>query len=500
MKPFLSLCLILLFFPASVSGEDPVTLQAGASKIDITDPKAIPANDPLYVRTLVITDGKTTAVLITVDAVAIGEIGPIGNDYLGKVRASLTRELGIPAGGVIANASHCHGLVRSDVAELTVEAVKQAHARLTAVKTGAGSGHEDRIMENRRLKLKDGREADVRHAYSMPTDADVASIGPIDPEIGILRLDRADNGEPVALVYNFAVHPIQGVPSGGNTADLSGFASQVIEDQLGKEAIALFVQGCGGDINPVTYKEVDRPRDAETLGNLLGLSTLKAARQIQTCLTPAFSVTSGMLTLPRRDLAPRITAMESEVDRRLDSLKGTTLNLKTFLPLILKYSLDPDHPAYYSHRYMQDELIGKSDWKKLDADNRRNIEAYLANIRTMEELTRLQVNLALLEKHQERNSDAGPTIDVEIAGLRVGDFRLITFPGELTVPIGLNIKKASPHERTFVAGYTNGYIYYSPTADQLRNPGFAQEDCDCVLAPEWQALFEARAAELLKKL
>ena len=29
---------------------------------------------------------------------------------------------------------------------------------------------------------------------------------------------------------------------------------------------------------------------------------------------------------------------------------------------------------------------------------------------------------------------------------------------------------------TFVAGYTNGYIYYAPTAEQLLNPGAAQED------------------------
>ena len=85
-------------------------------------------------------------------------------------------------------------------------------------------------------------------------------------------------------------------------------------------------------------------------------------------------------------------------------------------------------------------------------------------------------------------------------GVRIGDFALVTFPGELTVRIGLNIKKKSPHERTFVAGYTNGYIYYSPTAEQLQNVGGAQEDSDCILAPEWQALYEARAAEILKKL
>ena len=66
--------------------------------------------------------------------------------------------------------------------------------------------------------------------------------------------------------------------------------------------------------------------------------------------------------------------------------------------------------------------------------------------------------------------------------------------------IGLNIKERSPHPLTFVAGYTNGYIYYAPTAEQLQNVGGAQEDSDCILAPEWQALFEGRVAEILKKL
>ena len=81
----------------------------------------------------------------------------------------------------------------------------------------------------------------------------------------------------------------------------------------------------------------------------------------------------------------------------------------------------------------------------------------------------------------------------------MGDFVLITFPAELTVTIGLNIKKASPHDLTFVAGYTNGYIYYAPTAEQLRNLGGAQEDSDCILAPEWEAIFEKKQADLLKE-
>lgn len=77
---------------------------------------------------------------------------------------------------------------------------------------------------------------------------------------------------------------------------------------------------------------------------------------------------------------------------------------------------------------------------------------------------------------------------------------MITFPGELTVQVGLNIKQAAKDPNTFVAGYTNGYIYYTPTMEQRGNTGYAQEDCDTLVAPEWQKLFQAKALELLRQL
>jgi hypothetical protein len=475
-------------------------LRAGVAKQDITNREAGPVNDPLYVKALVLKDDATTVAIITVDAVAIGEIGYIGNDYLPKVRARIEKELGIEPAHVMINASHCHGIVCSDVDERTFRAVKQAAENLVPVRVGAGTGHEDRIMENRRLKLKNGREADVRHAYSLPPDEEVAAVGPVDPEIGILRLDRAD-GRTLAVVYNFACHPIQGVPSRGNTADVTGFASRVIEDNLSEGTMALFLQGCGGDINPVLYKDVDNPRDAEPLGNMLGLSTLQALRTMRTKEVERLIVLNETIELPRADVGERIRSMKAEQERLLQSLKGTSLNLKTFIPLVVKYNVSSEFPSYYSHRYLHEKAIGRDDLGKLDAENRRNMKLYMENIYTMEQLTRLQTNLALLEKHQADNLAAPKrTVDVELVGLRIGDFVLVTFPGELTVEIGLGIKQRSPHELTFVAGYTNGYIYYCPTAAQLKNVGGAQEDSDCILAPAWQKLFEDKAAQILKRL
>lgn len=475
-------------------------LRAGVAKVEITNKQVLPLNDPLYVKALVLKSGATTVVLITLDAVAVGEIGPVRNDYLGKVRGRLGKELGIAPECVIVNASHCHGIVCADVDVKTVEAVTAAVENMVPVRAGVGVGHESRVSENRRLMLKNGMQADVRHAYPLPPDAEVAGVGPIDPQIGVLRLDRTD-GRTLAVVYNFACHPIMGVLGDGNTADLVGYASKVIEDNLSEGTVALFVQGCGGDINPVRYKDVHHPRHAEPLGNMLGLSTLRAARKIRCTDSTPLMILNEKIALPRADHSERIAALLAEQSRLVQSLRGTSLNLKTFLELTGQYRLSPDYPSYDSHLYMTEKAMGRLDLLKHDAVNRKNLQAYIDNVLTMEKLTRVQTNLTLLRKHQDTNLAAGrKPLVVEMSALQVGGFVLVTFPGELTVEIGLNVKKTSPFKTTFVAGYTNGYIYYTPTAEQLRNTGGAQEDSDCLLAPEWERLFYDKVAALFARL
>ncbi|HRH94751.1 MAG TPA: hypothetical protein PLB55_02395, partial [Prosthecobacter sp.] len=289
---------------------------AGVAQIDITD-RTGPVNDPCFAKALVLKSGETTAVLVTVDAVAIGGIGRIGNGFLANVRSELERDLGIPPASVVINASHCHGIIRADTQQLVVQVVKEASKKLVPVKTGAGVGSERRISENRRLLMKDGTQIDMRRAYSMPRDEDVASVGPIDPQIGLLRLDHAD-GTPFAVVYQFACHPIMNPPSKGCSADYPGFASKVIEEALGSGAMAFFIQGCGGDINPVRYKEVTRPADAEPLGTMLGASVLAATRQIQTDDESILKVSNGIISVPRAaDYENRIASIEAEQKKLL---------------------------------------------------------------------------------------------------------------------------------------------------------------------------------------
>lgn len=484
MKIFLALTLL------SAASTLHASILAGIASVDITD-RTVPVNDPCFAKALVLKSGDRTAVLVTVDAVAIGGIGRIGNGFLANVR----KELGGLADEVIINASHCHGIVRNDLQQLVVQAVRDAAKNLEPVKVSAGTGSESRISENRRMFLKDGTQADMRRAYSMPRDEDVVSTGPIDPRIGLLRLDRAD-GSPLAVVYHFACHPIMNPPGKGSSADFPGFASKVIEEATG--AMAFFVQGCGGDINPVHYKEVSRPADAEPLGTMLGASVLAALRRMQPQDDATLKVSREVISLPRAaDYEARITAIEAEQKALVAALRPTNINFKTFLPLLMQHRLFPDMPSHYAQGY----LDKPGPLQQLDADNRAQVEAYLGNLAVMEKLTRLNANLALLKRHHAVTKAAGSaTLDAEVCGLRVGAFKLVTFPGEVTAQVGLNIKQAARDPNAHVSGYTNGYIWYTATAPQRRNTGYAQEDCDVLVAPEWQEIFEAKALEVLREL
>ena len=501
-----SICCILFIIVFSPAGA--ASLKAGAAKINITNLEiGGSVKDSVYARVLVLDDGTNRSVIISADVIIIGEFrgGTIVNFFLDGVRAQLQKDLGIRPENVMINASQLHTKrpIANDIEQRIVQAVKIAWQNRVPVNIGAGTGHEDRIMENRRLILKNGKEWTIRHANPLPPDEEVAGIGRIDPEIGILRLDRKD-GSTLAVLYNFTCHPYHDSwrsLESGTTADYPGYASRIIEENLGNGAIALFLQGCDGDITTVMYKDVNNPRDSEPFGNMLGLSTLKAVKEIR--CKPSGSpmkIISETIELPRRtDIPQRIEALMAEQEKLLKSLQGTSLNMKTFIPLYIKYNLSPEYPSYYSHMYMHEKSIGKSDFEGLDAENRRNLDKYVRNIHAMEKIARIQENMSFLLRWQaEYETTGGKSIRTEVNGIRIGDFVMVTFPGEAVVDIGLNIKKNSPHKYTFVSGHTNGNIFYAPTADHYKGEDY--EDSNTPLAPEWQKIYEEKVLEILNKL
>ena len=71
---------------------------------------------------------------------------------------------------------------------------------------------------------------------------------PIDPSVGVVRVDDLD-GSPIAIAFRYSAHPVTvGGRSTVASTDYPGPARDVLERSLG--GLALFLQGCGGNMNP----------------------------------------------------------------------------------------------------------------------------------------------------------------------------------------------------------------------------------------------------------
>jgi hypothetical protein len=117
----------------------------------------------------------------------------------------------------------------------------------------------------------------------------------------------------------------------------------------------------------------------------------------------------------------------------------------------------------------------------------------------METMARNEEDIATLAKHQEIIDDIGaPTVGAEIQAIRIADAVLITAPMEILAETGMKIKQESPHEHTFIAAICNGYLHYAPPASYYPRGGY--EVTECLLAPEWESIFETAVKELLLQL
>jgi len=475
-------------------------LRAGVAVVNVTPDKPDePVRDPILAKALIVEEDSHRAVLISLDLVMLPD------SLVAEVRRSLQQQLGIDPSCVLLNASHNHhDAIAPDLAARVIRAVKQASEKMVPARVGVGSGSEDRITVNRRLRMKDGKHWTIRRATPSPKDADVAGLGPLDPQIGLLRVDTLD-GKPLALVYNFAGHAYGGVPGGGITADFPGFASRVIEAAW-PGAVALFLQGAAGDVTPIRYKDFDAPPPTELLGTRLGMSTLQAAQRISTGSQAKVRVIRETIQLPRRtDIPERIESLLAEQDKILTFFTGVgcgshgagvSLNFKSFLPLFVKQAVDPEHPAEAGYLYDEEERTGQSGLRHLDQENKQRIETYRQCVEKMERLIAVRTSLQYLKENLDKH-ETGP-IAADVQALRIGDFVLVTFPGEFFAEVGLRIKQRSPYPNTFVAGYSNGSIGYAPTADSYDKDTY--EDSLTRLAPQWQELYEGKALEMTRRL
>ena len=178
-----------------------MTIKAGISKIEISSQQEnVKVNDPLYAKVIVFDDTKKRSAIIALDAVAIGGICDISDDFMNEIRSSLSEAHEISEGNIIINATHTHtaGPMLCDEETLIAKVLwsfGEAVGNMVDVRIGAGSGYDDTYIINRTLRLKNGLHWSIRQANPCPKDEEIEDLGPIDPRIGILKIED-EKGSP----------------------------------------------------------------------------------------------------------------------------------------------------------------------------------------------------------------------------------------------------------------------------------------------------------------
>jgi neutral ceramidase len=192
---------------------------------------AVAVRDPLYTRALVVECGDQLVALCSVDLCAIDE------DLVGASRERIASECGIAAGNVLVSATHTHSGPHDDdpacwpdgLEARIAAAVADACERLTPAMLGVGWGTLPGHGVNRR-RLED----------------------PVDPALLVVRIDDTA-GRPLGMLFGFGCHPVVLGPDNLEVSgDWPGHAAALLEEHLGPDAIAVFVQGSSGDVNPLT--------------------------------------------------------------------------------------------------------------------------------------------------------------------------------------------------------------------------------------------------------
>ena len=313
---------------------DEAGLRAGAAECDITPPVgyeiqhyyrySIGVHDPLFARCLYLEDGQGSSL-------AIISLDLLGGHYetCDELRSEIKKDVGID--NTLINFSHPHSSAvlgprgHTDISndtdskwnDQTLDAIlaiaRQAKERAEPASLRAGRAPAQVGFNRRVLNEENG------HIYM-----DVNREGPVVPWVNVLVADRRKTGKPLAVLFEHAAHPVI-VPHTSKliSADYPGAAVKRAKEALGDNVIALFCQGCAGNINGYPLRSTHEL--AEEAGRKLGDAVLQAIESSEPIASKTFTVKSAQAMLPSAPL-PSDEALEemvkrnSEDQKRLDQL------------------------------------------------------------------------------------------------------------------------------------------------------------------------------------
>lgn len=359
------------------------------------------AYEDLEVKAMTITDGSTRSVVVS------AEILNWTQDIVDAFREGLAERFDLEPRQILLNATHTHeGPSRTEteyiefLVERGIDTVGDAFDRATDAHLSFGRGSFDEIV-NRRGLTRDGQFVRQINYY-----------GRTDPEIIVLKAVGVD-GETLGVAVNFACHPtlVQVKQFGG---DYVGLAMGMLEDDIGGDAVAMFLPGTMGDIKPPNH------------------SSTKPGRL-------RFGYEGGVekATAFGRRFAD---AVHAALDSDLVEVEGA-----------IRADLDTVELPMMAQRVDEAE-------ERPPFTGRRRRWARIAR---------------LMQDAMDEDGNYEETRTCEVYVLEVGeDFVLVGLNGEMNVPIGLRIKTQLQNRSAMVLAYTGPSIGYVPGYAQIPECGY----------------------------
>lgn len=213
---------------------------------------------PMYAKCLSLLDVKSSVPLLVVAIDAVGSDGTLLKLAYDKA-VSKSKKNGqaftVPLDNVIMGASHSHsgpGAITPDLlwalapatdllvpqlqdqmANFIADCMVESFSTMKPALVGVGTSDLKTVTDNRRAKIS---------PYVTPKT--------IDPQLGIIRVDDAVSGAPIATLWNFAIHGICYGPDNMEfSGDIMGRANQLIEEKI-PGSVSLFINADAGDIDP----------------------------------------------------------------------------------------------------------------------------------------------------------------------------------------------------------------------------------------------------------
>lgn len=398
----------------------------------------------LTATALVLANRETKIVILALD------LCTVATATANQLRGQVAQALGIPMSHVLLNLSHNHsapalpGYMPDDfepqfkkeylrkLERWLVHVAQAADRNAQPARMGVGWG-ESHIGVYRR-EFRDGHDV----LGEVPDH-------PIDASVGVIRVDDLD-GNPLATLFRYSCHPVTvGPRSMVASTDFPGPAREVLETNLG--GLALFLQGCGGNINPrvgIGY-EVDCRDTKKRIGLELGGEALRVAARIRTNTRAGGRRPLG--SVPNILFTPWEAVGEGETCTYLGAVEETVA--LDFVEL----------PSLAEAKAIQER------WTKILAE-RRARDAQEWEIRLAVKMVRW--TQALVESAAQEH----PTFSLNLQAIRVNDVVLTGMNVETFFETGLTIREKSPFRDTFVLGYTNGSTSYLPRAEDYPEGGW----------------------------